>query len=281
MLIAACAAASLALIALLAGVAIVVNTPQEEASSGGVDLAGHRDGELFAQPSPVEVDLVEHPLYDVAMPPPVACDISPLDVDSDDSWVSFARESSDCLDDLWAPVMEELGLVPEPPEVTVTDMALDSDTVDTFTLAYYESDHRLITVVLPNVRELSEYIPPHQHEVVWLALMGHEYAHHVQNSTGILPVAHDLRRTAGSEDDELDTLRRTELQAECMAGIGLRGLTDPEGDALDVVNRHFNTDGDLDTHGTATSRTHWLQEGWENTTVQGCNTYDAEPDQVT
>ena len=280
MLIAACAAASLALIALVAGVAIVVNAPQEQSSLGGVDLSTYRDGELFARPSPVQVDLIEHPLYDVATPPPVDCELPPLDVDSNDSWETFSQEALDCLDELWAPVLDELGLARESPEITMSEQALPSDTAESFTMAYYESDRELITVVLPNVREVSHSIPPDEREVVWLALMGHEYAHHVQHETGILRVSHELRMTAGSEDDELDTLRRTELQAECMAAIGLRGLTDPESDALAVVNRHFNAEGDLDTHGSAVSRTHWLQEGWENTTVQGCNTYGAEPERV-
>lgn len=280
MLIAACAAACLALIALAAGVLVVVNTPQEQSSPGGTDLSTYRDGALFARPSPVEVDLVEHPLYDVAMPSPVDCELPPLDVDSNDSWETFAREAGDCLDELWAPVLEELRLAQDLPEITVSEEALPSDTAESFTMAYYEGDRELITVVLPNVREVSSSIPAEEREVVWLALMGHEYAHHVQQATGILRVSHEMRMTAGSEDDELDALRRTELQAECMAGIGLRGLTDPEDEALDVVNRHFNAGGDLDTHGSAVSRAHWLQEGWENATVQGCNTYGAEPERV-
>ncbi|MBR8744657.1 neutral zinc metallopeptidase [Nocardiopsis sp. MG754419] len=270
----------MALVALIAGVVVVANTPRPQTTPGGADLSAYRDQELHARPDPAEIDLVDHPLYDVAMPPAVECDLPGLDVDSDTSWQTFAQEAGLCLDDLWAPVMEELRLVPESPEITVSDEGLDSDTEDSFTLAYYESDRRTITVVLPNVREVSSFIPAQEREVVWLALMGHEYAHHVQDATGILRVSHDLRRTAGSEDDEMDTLRRTELQAECMAGVGLRGLTTSGGEVLDVVNRHFNDGGDLDTHGSAASRTHWLQEGWDRETVAGCNTYGAAPHQV-
>lgn len=280
MLIAAFAAASMALVALIAGVVVVVNTPQQQSSPGGADLSALRDQELLARPAPAEIDLVDHPLYGMSTPPPIDCDLPDLDVDSDDSWEGFSREAGDCLDQLWAPVMEELRLAPDLPDVTVTDQGLDSDTEEAFTLAYYESDVATITVVLPNVREVSQVIPANQREVVWLALMGHEYAHHVQNSTGILRISHDLRRSAGSEDDELDTLRRTELQAECMAGIALRGIVDPDSDALDVVNRHFNDGGDLDTHGSATSRSRWLEAGWDGDTVAGCNTYGAEADQV-
>lgn len=280
MLIAAFAAASMALVALIAGVVVVVNTPQQQSSPGGTDLSALRDRELLARPAPAEIDLIDHPLYDMTTPPPIDCDLPDLDVESDESWEGFSREAGNCLDELWAPVMEELRLVPALPDVTVIGEGLDSDTEDAFTLAYYESDVSTITVILPNVREVSEFIPADEREVVWLALMGHEYAHHVQNSTGILRVSHDLRRSAGNAADELDTLRRTELQAECMAGIALRGMVDPGSDALDVVNRHFNDGGDLDTHGSAASRTLWLEAGWDGETVNGCNTYGAEPHQV-
>jgi uncharacterized repeat protein (TIGR03843 family) len=277
----ALAAASVALVALVASVAIVVNTPQQEAPTGGADVSAFYDSGLYARPNPAEIDIADHPLYDVAMPEPVDCPLPALRTGSDDSWETFANEAGGCLNELWAPVMDELGLVPDLPEITVTDEPLDTDTEDSFTLAYYESDRGLITLVLPNVRQVGEQIPDTHQEDVWLALMGHEYAHHVQYATGILSVSHDLRRTAGSEDDELDTLRRTELQAECMAGVGLRGLTDPEGDALDVVNLHFNDGGDLDTHGTAANRALWLEAGYSSPTVGGCNTYGADENEVT
>ncbi|MBB5491132.1 hypothetical protein HNR07_002269 [Nocardiopsis metallicus] len=277
----ALAAASVALVALIASVAIVVNTPRQETPTGGADLSTFYDSGLYARPNPAEIDLVDHPLYDVAMPEPIDCPLPALRTGSDDSWEAFANEAGVCLNELWAPVMDELRLVPDLPEITVTDEPLDTDTEDSFTLAYYESDRGLITVVLPNVRQVGEQIPEAHQEDVWLALMGHEYAHHVQYATGILSVSHDLRRTAGSEDDELDTLRRTELQAECMAGAGLRGLTDPGGDALDVVNLHFNGGGDLDTHGTAANRALWLEAGYSSATVGGCNTYGADENEVT
>jgi hypothetical protein len=199
---------------------------------------------------------------------------------SDESWEEFATVAGECLDELWTPVLEELRLHPEPPEFAVTRDSPDTDTEEGYTLAYYESDRGRITVVLPNVRELGAQIPVDEREDVWLALMGHEYGHHIQYATGILNVSHDMRLSAGSENDELDTLRRTELQAECMAGVGLRGITGADDDALRTVNFHFNGGGDLDTHGSAANRSYWLEQGWSGATVDGCNTYGASTGQV-
>jgi predicted metalloprotease len=39
--------------------------------------------------------------------------------------------------------------------------------------------------------------------------------------------------------------------------------------------------GDLPTHGTATNRAHWLEQGWNEATVGGCNTYRAASGEVT
>ncbi len=276
-------AAVVALVALAASVLIVATTPQEEPQPTGVDLSAHYDDRLRTRPNQVEVDVADHPLYDVAMPEPVDCDVPELDMGSDESWEEFASVSGDCLNTLWAPVFEDLGLSVELPEFAVTRTSPDSPDAgaeEGYTLAYYQSDLSRITIVLPNVRHLGALLPPGQREEVWLALMGHEYGHHVQYATGILGIADGMIWKAEDEQAELEALRRTELQAECMAGVGLRGVTGADEEALRTANEHFNGGGDLDTHGSAGNRAFWLEQGWSQATVEGCNTYDAATDQV-
>nr|WP_201294759.1 MULTISPECIES: neutral zinc metallopeptidase [unclassified Nocardiopsis] len=280
MLVGSSLAAVVALVALAASILMVATTPREEPRTTGTDLSALYDQRLTARPNEVEVDLVGHPLYGAAVPERIDCPIPELDMGSDASWEEFASAAGGCLDELWSPVMAELGLLGETPEWTVTDVSPDDDNEDGYTLAYYESDYTRITVVLPNVRQLGAQIPAGEREDVWLALMGHEYGHHVQHVTGILDISHDLRWNAGSLDEELDTVRRTELQAECMAGVGLRGITGADPDALEAVNANFNTGGDLDTHGSAGNRAYWLEQGWTEPTVGACNTYGADPDRV-
>lgn len=282
-LLGSASAAAIALVALAASILIVATTPQEEPQPTGVDLSAHYDDRLRARPNQVEVDVVDHPLYDVAMPAPVDCDVPELDMDSDESWEEFASVSGECLNRLWEPVFEDLGVSVELPEFAVTRTSPDppdASPEDGYTLAYYESDLSRVTVVLPNVRHLGALLPPDEREEVWLALMGHEYGHHVQYATGILGVAHGMTWKAENEQAELEALRRTELQAECMAGVGLRGITGADEGALRTANEHFNGGGDLDTHGTAGNRALWLERGWSQETVEGCNTYGAATDQV-
>ncbi|OOC54450.1 MULTISPECIES: neutral zinc metallopeptidase [Nocardiopsis] len=274
-------AAVIALLALAASILMVVTAPREEPRPSGTDLSAHYDDRLAARPNTVEVDLVDHPLYGTAVPEAVECDTPELDMGSDESWEEFATAAGACLDTLWTPALEGMGLSVEPLEFAVTQDSPDADGAEGYTLAYYESDLARITVVLPNVRQMGAQIPARHREDVWLALMGHEYGHHVQHVTGILAISHDLRWNAGSEADALDTLRRTELQAECMAGVGLRGITGADEETLAAVNANFNSGGDLDTHGSAAHRALWLEQGWSEPTLDGCNTYGADPDQVT
>ncbi|WP_328807130.1 neutral zinc metallopeptidase [Nocardiopsis coralli] len=275
-------AGAVAVTAMAASVLMVVNGPREDPSPvPGTDLSTHYDEDLLDRPVPMEIDLVEHPLYDAPMPEAVDCDLPSLETSSDESWLEFSTAAGECLDTVWAPVMEDLGLHPEPVEFEVSTDSPDADNADGYTLAYYEIDHHRITVVLPNVRELGENVPDSEQEMVWLALMGHEYGHHVQYATGILPVTHDLRRDAENDSEELDTLRRTELQAECMAGVALGSIAEVGSGDLETVNEHFNSGGDLETHGRATNRAFWLEQGWAQDTVGGCNTYEAEQRRVT
>ncbi|WP_317846061.1 neutral zinc metallopeptidase [Nocardiopsis quinghaiensis] len=280
-LVGSSAAAVIALVALAASILMVVTTPREEPRPSGTDLSAHYDDRLAARPNGVEVDLVDHPLYGASVPEAVDCGTPDLDMGSDESWEEFATATGTCLDELWAPTLEEMGLSVGPLEFAVTQDSPDADGAEGYTLAYYESDLARITVVLPNVRHMGAQIPSQHREDVWLALMGHEYGHHVQYVTGILNISHDLRWNAGNEEDALDTLRRTELQAECMAGVGLRGITDADEETLAAVNANFNSGGDLDTHGSAGNRALWLERGWSEPTLDGCNTYGAEPGQVT
>lgn len=281
-LVGAFTAGSVALIALAASVLMVVSGSGEDPGPvHGTDLSTYYDDGLLDRPAPMEVDPAEHPLYDVPMPAAVDCDLPSLDTSSDPSWLEFSTAAGECLDTVWAPVMDELGLYPETAEFEVSTESPDADSEESSTLAFYEIDHNRVTVVLPNVRELGRHVPDPDQEMVWLALMGHEYGHHVQYATGILPVSHDLRRNAEDETEELDALRRTELQAECMAGVALGSIAEVGPADLQTVNEHFNSGGDLETHGRATNRAFWLEQGWSQETVAGCNTYDAEQRRVT
>nr|WP_246425202.1 neutral zinc metallopeptidase [Streptomonospora nanhaiensis] len=132
-----------------------------------------------------------------------------------------------------------------------------------------------ITVVLPNVSELARDVPDNSQESVWAALLGHEYGHHVQQATGILEESYAMERQAPTEDAELEALRRTELQAECMAGVAMQAMGGFDQAEIDRANTFLNSGSDLPTHGTSANRQEWFDNGASADTLEACNTYGA------
>ncbi|WP_084469318.1 neutral zinc metallopeptidase [Nocardiopsis trehalosi] len=268
--------------ALLVCVALVANAPSP--TPGGTDTADpapYYSRELSERPHPIEVDVAGHPVYDLAVPERVDCELPDLDPQSASSWEGFSEQIGGCLNEMWQPRLEELGLRTEAPTFHVTEENPDQGSPEEgMTLAYYEGDRLAVTVVLPNVTLMARDIPDADQEAVWAALLGHEYGHHVQQATGILDASYEMERGAASQSEELEALRRTELQAECMGGIAMSSLGDFGDAEIDRVNEWLNGGSDLPTHGSATNRQYWFDQGATLDTIEACNTYAAPDTEV-
>lgn len=122
-------------------------------------------------------------------------------------------------------------------------------------------------------------------------ILAHEAGHHVQNVLGILPKARQEQERAGSRAEANNIQVRVELQADCFAGVWAnrqqkkRDFLDP-GDieaALqtaaaigdDTLQRKAQgrVVPDSFTHGSAAQRQRWFRRGFEQGTVQTCNTF--------
>ncbi|RCV52352.1 hypothetical protein DEF23_00420 [Marinitenerispora sediminis] len=274
-LIAAAGSAVAALVALVICVALVVASLDTPASAAGkpsssVPHPGH--------PRPAaEVVLDDHPVYDLAGPRTAACAEPDLDPDSANSWEGFNSEIGACLDDVWFPTLVDLGVRPASPTLVVLDdNDVDGEDETAMTLAYYDDWDQTINVVMPSVTEMSETVPGADDEGVWVALLAHEYGHHVQAQVGILDRSYIEEEKAENEAASLEMLRRTELQAECFGGAALRALDMFSQRDADAINEAFNGGDDLDTHGTEENRKYWFLQGWNGSTVEDCNTYGAD-----
>ncbi|GAB3491093.1 neutral zinc metallopeptidase [Nocardiopsis coralliicola] len=246
-----------------------------------VDPSTGYNPELTVPPEAVAVDVADHPAYGLDAPAPVDCPLPDLQPSSDTSWKSFSAELGDCLNDLWRPRLEEVGVRGADPSFHTTDTDPDGLSSDEgMTLAYYSGSDHSITVVLPNVTELSGEFPARDQEGVWAALIAHEYGHHVQQVTGVLGESYAMEAEAATEGEELEALRRTELQAECMAGLALPRLGTFSGASVDRVNDLLNGGDDLATHGSADNRQEWYDRGAAADTLDDCNTYAASPPSV-
>ena len=125
-------------------------------------------------------------------------------------------------------------------------------------------------------------------------VIAHEYGHHIQNLTGAMG---KVRTQQGPESDSV----RLELQADCYAGMWARAATNTEdaaGDPLIVeISEQDMTEalaaaksvgddriqqqsgGRVDpeswTHGSAEQRQRWFQTGYQQGSMDACDTFSA------
>jgi predicted metalloprotease len=120
-------------------------------------------------------------------------------------------------------------------------------------------------------------------------VLAHEVGHHVQNVLGILPKVHEAQRGMSKSDANALSVR-TELQADCLAGIWAnrtetRGLLEP-GDVEEAITAAAAVGDDAlqqqsqgyvvpdsFTHGTSEQRMEWFRRGFENGSLNDCDTF--------
>jgi predicted metalloprotease len=125
-------------------------------------------------------------------------------------------------------------------------------------------------------------------------IIAHEAGHHVQNLLGILPRVTRLQQQAGSKAESNALQVKVELQADCLSGVWVNREAKKRPD--------FLQEGDIDsalstasaigddtlqkqatgrvvpdsfTHGSAAQRKQWFMTGYQQGTVQACNTFGA------
>ncbi len=120
-------------------------------------------------------------------------------------------------------------------------------------------------------------------------VLAHEYGHHIQNMLGTMG---QVRTQQGPESDAV----RLELQADCYAGMWTRDASDGDGILLDLDQGDIDeaidsakTVGDdriqqksgqrVDpegwTHGSSEQRMRWFMVGFEEGSLEACDTFAA------
>ncbi|MDO9353205.1 MAG: neutral zinc metallopeptidase [Solirubrobacteraceae bacterium] len=134
-------------------------------------------------------------------------------------------------------------------------------------------------------------------DFAWAYVVAHELGHHVQNLTGVFDATQKQEREdPGSADGAQGLSVRTELQADCYAGVWAHAafkagelvegdLDEAFGAAEAVGDDRLQSQGgrgtvlpDTFTHGTSTQRRTWFTKGYTDGTPAVCDTFS--PDQV-
>ena len=123
-------------------------------------------------------------------------------------------------------------------------------------------------------------------------IIAHEAGHHIQNLLGILPRVTRMQQQAGSKAEANALQVKVELQADCLSGVWVNreekkrpGFLEPgDIDAALTTATAIGDDTlqrqatgrvvpDSFTHGSAAQRKHWFMTGYQQGTVQACNTF--------
>jgi predicted metalloprotease len=124
-------------------------------------------------------------------------------------------------------------------------------------------------------------------------VIAHEVGHHVQKQLGILDKVQELKQRADDEVTANQIQVRTELQADCLAGVWAN-LNDQmkkrlqPGDIEEALNAASQIGDDMIqkkmtgrvvpdafTHGTAAQRVHWFKAGFESGRMDACDTFNS------
>src|SRR5215470_13889950 len=123
-------------------------------------------------------------------------------------------------------------------------------------------------------------------------IIAHEAGHHIQNLLGIIPRVTRMQQQAGSKAEANALQVRVELQADCLSGVWVNreekkrpgfleagdidaALTTATAIGDDTLQRQATgrVVPDSFTHGSAAQRKRWFMTGYQQGTVQACNTF--------
>jgi predicted metalloprotease len=227
-------------------------------------------------------------LYAQSVPNPTKCTVTSIDL-SAASEFELQTHMSDvvaCLMRVWDTTVSKAGFeMPRPPVVVYSaSISTACGKLPTMNAAYCGSDQKIYYAT-----DLPQAIPRELRSSRFIVevIVAHEFGHAVQARTGILTASHELADATPNEADSREWSRRTELQADCFAGLFIRsvsrsaGISQQDLDNIgslmtafgdDSLSKNSSVDGG---HGLGTSRTYWIQLGLASTTTNVCNTFTA------
>lgn len=233
--------------------------------------------------------LADHPLLqdpDVSLPN-LVCTL-PGWAEDPGTVKAFFRTATECLDRAWGKLLRGQDLPFTPPRLyfpTGSSFPSDCGTIDVgiSTAAYYCEGE----LFLPFRGLQLEQYP--DNPGVFLALIAHEYGHHVQELSGLMNAAWDVINQYGlSHPRGQEMSRRKELQAQCFSGMFLGSHVDRGGSINrdvyeeaweDQATRGDNTSGGHD-HGNNKNYAKWWREGAMDNRIVDCDTFKAGVDEV-
>ncbi|MCW2900346.1 MAG: putative protein of unknown function zinc metallopeptidase [Streptosporangiaceae bacterium] len=203
------------------------------------------------------------------------------------SFRGFLGTTADCLDRSWAAAFNRAGLPFSPPQRvfwTTPGRSPCGDYPAPGVAAFYCSLNNAIYIGAGGHAQKSAGNLPVTYNVAYARNLAHEYAHHVQETSGILPYSRELRMRETSVDERNAVTRRSELQAQCFAGVFMAAVrptfpVSPEQWRMALRDAYGRGDDpsapEARDHGTGAHYAGWLNLGYTSGSTAVCNTWTA------
>jgi hypothetical protein len=237
------------------------------------------------QPKPIYM-LADHPLLASGITlPDSTCTLPPFRRDTA-GLTAYYQAFVGCMSTTWQPVLQARGLPFEAPHLNLSEHPgetgcgnPDSDPeLGEFTAMYCPAD---TTLYLP-VDRLTKV--DRGRASSHLAVLAHEYSHHVQQLSGLLWAAAEEADRVGDDTPEANQVtRRSELQANCFAGLFLAAAAGRGSITRTLASQavgEFRNGALPETHGTAAHQAAWAKKGYQQRTTAACNTWAAPASEV-
>ncbi|GGC63533.1 metalloprotease [Hoyosella rhizosphaerae] len=233
-------------------------------------------------------ELESHPL--LATPniglPSASCPLAPWSTAPEQAFAHLVS-AFECFETMWQPVLQARQLPTTPANLTVISEASSAVSPCTSSgqdfAAFYCPVNNMIYMPLDTLG-----VAVHGDRFgIYLAVLAHEYGHHVQNAAGLLDAQWQRRQSVGHNSAEaLEVSRRTELQAQCFSGMAFASAQ--EGGTISVqraqeAGASMYRSGDSNgprTHGTPSNYGSWWEQGYQLNSTAMCNTWLAESSDV-
>ncbi|MFI9508808.1 neutral zinc metallopeptidase [Nocardia sp. NPDC052566] len=193
----------------------------------------------------------------------------------------FVGAALTCVEKLWTSALGADGIAVSPVRLAIVDKPTTScgKEISATDPAFYCDG----TVYWPTEDAYHQGWPPGLLDRYLLFVVMHEYGHHIQLFTGIERTA--LRaNTAGAKSAQaMQTSRRMEMQAQCLAGMTLsaaeQGGVLASWAAKQLIAMQSKIAG-TDSHGTGANSKRWTEAGYRGNSTAACNTWAAAPAEV-
>ncbi len=214
--------------------------------------------------------------------------ISTTEFDGADSYETFVSTVLGSLNDTWKTVFSQMSISYNEPKLVLFRGSTQSACGGAQSLVgpHYCPIDKTIYLDETFFQELSTRYGASGGDVAEAYVIAHEVGHHIQNQFGIMDQVDQALN--GRNDNELSV--KLELQADCFAGLWAytlkdKGIFEP-GDIAEALNAasavgddsiQKRSEGSVHpetwTHGSSADRVSWFTKGYDNGTLDSCDTF--------